>query len=121
MLSINLKPKTENIIKLILSQYENQEDFAHSIIDKWDLKRGENKMNSIEYAQQIVNNLAFLPQSKLIEIYDFVQFLKEQTQKKSSQPNISRFSNRELIKLRHKLSTFSEDWNLKEMDIYDEI
>ena len=33
MLSINLKPKTENIIKLILSQYENQEDFAHSIID----------------------------------------------------------------------------------------
>ncbi len=78
-------------------------------------------MNSIEYAQKIVSNLAFLPQSKLIEIYDFVQFLKDQSQKKNLQTNIPRFSNRELIELRHKLSTFSDDWDLEEMDVYDEI
>jgi len=42
MLNLKLKPKTENIIKLILSQYENQEDFARTIIDNKiaELKKG---------------------------------------------------------------------------------
>jgi hypothetical protein len=58
MLNLKLKPKTENMLKIILSQYENQETFAHSIIDyeiaelkkgiiniKIDLKKFEQKYN----------------------------------------------------------------------------
>lgn len=40
-------------------------------------------MNTNEYTQQIVDDLYSLPKDKIVEVMDFVHFLKEQMQNQS--------------------------------------
>ena len=78
-------------------------------------------MNTVEYTQQIMNDLISFPESKIIEVFDFVHFLKQQIKKKKITSKDVGLSREEAFDLRRRLSTFENDWNLAEMDIYDEL
>jgi len=78
-------------------------------------------MNVMNYAEQILNNLVTLPEDKIIEVADFVQFLKTKTEKEKKQLQEPLLTKKEALILRRRLSTFEKDWSLPEMDIYDKL
>jgi len=74
-----------------------------------------------EYAEKVMNELKQLPKEKIIEAGDFIDFLKNQTQKKKTLLSGTEMSKEEAANLRNRLLTFEEDWNVPGMEKYDEL
>ena len=78
-------------------------------------------METKEYARQIVDDLYTLPKDKIVEVVDFVHFLKEQVQHKSTPLSETGLTREEAFDLRRRLATFEDDWNASGMDDYDNL
>lgn len=78
-------------------------------------------MSSQQYAEQIVDNLLILPQEKIIEVFDFVMFLKERLPKQGVTLKQAGLTREQAVNLRARLKTFEDDWNARGMEAYDEL
>ena len=78
-------------------------------------------MNLKEYAQQIIDDLLTLPEEKIGEVIDFVQFLKLQVKHKGSLLRETGLTQEESADLRARLATFENDWNAPGMEAYDDL
>jgi len=78
-------------------------------------------MDTKEYTQQIVDDLYTLPKDKIVEVMDFVHFLKEQMQHQSIPLRETGLTPEEAFDLRRRLATFEDDWNTSGMDDYDNL
>jgi lipoate-protein ligase A len=78
-------------------------------------------MKTKEYAQQIVDELLYLPKEKVIEVADFVQFLRERVQHRKTTLEEAGLTRDEALDLKRRLSTFEDDWNIPGMDAYDNL
>jgi len=78
-------------------------------------------METKEYAQQIVDELLYLPKEKIIEVADFVHFLREKVQHGKSTLYEAGLTRAEALDLRRRLSTFENDWDIPGMDAYDNL
>ncbi len=76
-------------------------------------------MDKTQYTQQIMNDLAILPEDKIIEVADFIRFLMAQKKQRGIPLEKSGLSREEALNLRARLSTFEEDWNAPGMEVYD--
>ncbi|MFH1859866.1 MAG: hypothetical protein ABH870_02450 [bacterium] len=74
-----------------------------------------------EYTQQIINDLFTLPENKVSEVVDFIQFLKLQIQQKGTLLKDAGLTREEASDLRVRLTTFESDWNVLGMESYDEL
>ena len=77
-------------------------------------------MSSQQYAEQIVDNLLILPQEKIIEVFDFVMFLKERLPEQGVTLKQAGLTREQTVNLRARLKTFEDDWNAPGMEAYDE-
>jgi Protein of unknown function (DUF2281). len=76
----------------------------------------------------LIRKIQDLPPETVSEVEDFVDFL---TEKRAGQPPVKRAQNIDLLTLgiereeaaeqRSALASFSDDWELPEMEIYDEL
>ncbi|HPZ10445.1 MAG TPA: hypothetical protein PL110_20310 [Candidatus Eremiobacteraeota bacterium] len=78
-------------------------------------------MDIQKYAQQILNDLLLLPENKIIEVADFVRFLKSQVQHKGIPISKSGLTQEQAFNLRARLASFDNDWNAPGMEVYDEL
>ena len=78
-------------------------------------------MNLKEYTQQIIEDLRTLPEEKIGEVIDFVQFLKLQAQHKGSLLQETGLTREEAADLRARLASFENDWNAPGMEAYDDL
>ena len=78
-------------------------------------------MNTMEYTQQIIDDLCALPKDKIVEVMDFVHFLKEQMQNQGIPLRETGLTREEAFDLRRRLTTFKDDWNASGMDEYDNL
>lgn len=78
-------------------------------------------MNLKEYTQQIIEDLRTLPEEKIGEVIDFVQFLKLQVRHKGSLLRETGLTREEAADLRVRLATFESDWNAPGMEAYDNL
>jgi len=78
-------------------------------------------MSTTEYAEQIIDSLLVLPEEKIIEVYDFVSFLKERLPKQGITLEQAGLTRQHAINLRARLKTFEDDWNAPGMEAYDEL
>lgn len=78
-------------------------------------------MNTQQYTQQISNDLLTLPKNKVIEVADFVQFLKLQVHHQGIPISETGLTHEEAFDLRVRLTTFETDWNAPGMEVYDEL
>ena len=78
-------------------------------------------MSANEYAEQIIDSLLVLPQDKIIEVYDFVMFLKERLPNQSITLEQAGLTREQAFNLRARLKTFEDDWNAPGMEAYDEL
>ncbi|MBC2724794.1 MAG: hypothetical protein HGJ97_19435 [Desulfosporosinus sp.] len=76
-------------------------------------------MNTKEYTQQIVDDLYALPKDKIVEVMDFVHFLKQQMQNQSIPLCEIGLTREEAFDLRRRLTTFKDNWNASDIDEYD--
>lgn len=82
---------------------------------------GELAMSTQHYAEQIVDSLLILPEEKIIEVFDFVMFLKGRLQQQGLTLEQAGLSREQAINLRARLKTFEDDWNAPGMEAYDEL
>jgi hypothetical protein len=82
---------------------------------------GDTAMSSREYAEKIVDNLLVLPQEKIVEVFDFVMFLKERLPKQGITLEQAGLTHEQAINLRARLKTFEDDWNAPGMEAYDKL
>jgi hypothetical protein len=78
-------------------------------------------METKEYAKQIVDELLHLPKEKIIEVADFVHFLREKEQHRRTTLEEAGLTRTEALDLKRRLSTFENDWNIPGMDAYDNL
>ena len=78
-------------------------------------------MNTQQYTQQIGNDLLVLPENKVIEVADFVQFLKLQVHHQGIPISEIGLTREEAFDSRVRLATFEKDWNAPGMEAYDEL
>lgn len=78
-------------------------------------------MNKEKYTQQIVDNLFLLPQDKVVEVLDFVNFLVGQTRNKGVPLSMTGLTHEEARNLQIRLTTFEDDWNASGMDTYNDL
>ncbi len=78
-------------------------------------------METKDYAQQIVDELVYLPKEKIIEVADFVHFLREKVQHGKTTLHEAGLTRAEALDLKRRLSTFEDDWNIPDMDAYDNL
>jgi antirestriction protein ArdC len=78
-------------------------------------------METKKYAQQIVDELLYLPKEKIIEVADFVHFLREKMQHRKTTLHEAGLTRAEALDLKRRLSTFESDWNIPGMDAYDDL
>jgi hypothetical protein len=78
-------------------------------------------MSTKEYAEQIIDNLLVLPEDKIIEVFDFVQFLKDRLPKQGITLEQAGLTREQAVNLRARLKTFEDDWNAPGMEAYDEL
>jgi len=78
-------------------------------------------MSTREYAEQIVDHLLILPQEKIIEVLDFVMFLKDRLPKPGITLEQAGLTREQAINLRARLKTFEDDWNAPGMEAYDQL
>lgn len=78
-------------------------------------------METKEYAQQIIDELLYLPKEKIIEVADFVHFLREKVQHRKPTLYEAGLTRAEALDLKRRLSTFEDDWNIPDMDAYDNL
>ena len=78
-------------------------------------------MDIQKYAQQILSDLLVLPENKIIEVADFVQFLKARSQSKVIPLSESGLTQEQAFNLRARLVSFENDWNTPGMEVYDEL
>jgi hypothetical protein len=78
-------------------------------------------MDKTQYTQQIINDLAALPEDKIVEVADFISFLIAHKKQQGIPLEKSGLSRPEAINLRARLSTFEDDWNAPGMEVYDEL
>jgi hypothetical protein len=78
-------------------------------------------MKTKEYAQQIVDELLYLPKEKIIEVADFVHFLRERVQHRKTTFQEAGLTRAEALDLKRRLSTFENDWSIPDMDVYDNL
>jgi hypothetical protein len=78
-------------------------------------------METKEYAQQIVDELPYLPKEKIIEVADFVHFLREKVHHRKITLHEAGLTRTEALDLQRRLSTFENDWNIPDMDAYDNL
>ncbi|MFH1859708.1 MAG: hypothetical protein ABH870_01645 [bacterium] len=74
-----------------------------------------------EYTQQIVSDLFALPENKVSEVVDFIQFLKLRVQQQGILLKDTGLTRKEASDLRVRLTTFESDWNVPGMEAYDEL
>ena len=76
-----------------------------------------------KYAHQIADDLLTLPESKIIEVADFVHFMMEQVkvQHRGVPLHKTGLNRREASDLRRRLSTFDKDWSASGMEAYDDL
>ena len=77
-------------------------------------------MDVNKYAHKIIDDLLTLPRDKIVEIADFVHFIKEKVKRQSVPMNEVGLSLEEVINLRKRLETFEKDWNSRSMEAYDD-
>ena len=77
-------------------------------------------MDTNAYAQQIVDDLITLPRDKILEVADYVQFLKEKTRRKGVPISEAGLTREHAFELRRRLATFEDDWNVPGMEAYDD-
>ncbi len=78
-------------------------------------------MDTKKYAQQIIDDLLSLPKDKIVEVADFVHFLREQVQHQGIPLEKAGLTREEAFDLRRRLATFESDWNVPDMDAYDNL
>ncbi|MEQ8187748.1 MAG: DUF2281 domain-containing protein [Candidatus Eremiobacterota bacterium] len=79
-------------------------------------------MDIEKYAQQILSDLLVLPENKIIEVADFVQFLKARSSQHKVIPlSESGLTQEQAFNLRARLGSFENDWNTPGMEVYDEL
>jgi hypothetical protein len=78
-----------------------------------------NYMSEAALAQNLVNEILKLPEEKIIEVQNFINYLNSERKSKDTHVGTPGLSIKEAFTLRNKLSTFIEDWESKDMDIYD--
>lgn len=76
-------------------------------------------MDTNKYAHQIIDDLLTLPRDKIVEVADFVHFIKEQVQNRGVPLRKAGLSREEAFDLRRRLATFENDWNAPGMEAYD--
>lgn len=78
-------------------------------------------MSTQQYAEQIIDSLLVLPEEKIIEVFDFVMFLKERLPKSGTTLEQAGLTREQASNLRARLKTFEGDWNAPGMEAYDEL
>jgi len=79
-------------------------------------------MDTDEYTRRIVEEMLALPGDKIVEVADFVHFLKAQTQTHGHTPlHETGLTREEAFDLRRRLATFESDWDTPGMDAYDDL
>jgi hypothetical protein len=78
-------------------------------------------MSTQHYAEQIVDSLLVLPEEKIIEVFDFVMFLKGRLPQQGLTLEQAGLSREQAINLRARLKTFEDDWNAPGMEAYDKL
>ena len=82
-------------------------------------------MDANEYTRRIADEMLALPGDKIIEVADFVHFLKAQ-QAQAQTPghtplHETGLTREEAFDLRKRLATFESDWDAPGMDAYDDL
>ncbi|MEQ8173370.1 MAG: hypothetical protein ABRQ38_31080 [Candidatus Eremiobacterota bacterium] len=78
-------------------------------------------MDIQKYAEQILNDLIVLPENKIVEVADFVHFLKSRVHTKDIPLSETGLTREQALNLRSKLASFDHDWNAPGMEAYDEL
>lgn len=78
-------------------------------------------MPAIQYAEKIIDSLLVLPEEKIIEVYDFVSFLKERLPRQGITLEQAGLTREQAINLRARLKAFEDDWNAPGMEAYDKL
>jgi len=78
-------------------------------------------MSTKEYTEQIIDNLLILPEEKIIEVFDFVLFLKQRLPQQGITLEQAGLTREQAVNLRARLKTFEDDWNAPGMEAYDEL
>lgn len=78
-------------------------------------------METKEYAQQIFDELPYLPKEKIVEVAEFVHFLRKQVHDRKITLHEAGLTRTEALDLKRRLSTFEDDWNMPDMDAYDNL
>ena len=79
-------------------------------------------MDTDEYTRRIVEEMLALPGDKIVEVADFVHFLKAQAQTHGHTPLYETgLTREEAFDLRRRLATFESDWDAPGMDAYDDL
>ncbi|MCK4614393.1 MAG: hypothetical protein KAU14_06290 [Thermoplasmata archaeon] len=78
-------------------------------------------MNVKTLTRKIAEDIAMLPENKLSEVSDFVQFLRHRAEKSGVPLGETGLSVREAETLRRRLSSFEEDWEAPGMEEYDDL
>ncbi len=77
-------------------------------------------MDIQKYAEQILNDLIVLPENKIVEVADFVHFLKSRVQTKGTPLSETGLTREQAFNLRSRLASFEHDWEAPGMEAYDE-
>ena len=78
-------------------------------------------MIASKYAKQIIDDLSMLPEEKILEVVDFVRFLRFQARSGELPLEETGLTLEQAADLRWRLMTFEEDWNAPGMEVYDEL
>ena len=71
--------------------------------------------------RQITHDVTKLPIEKVLEVADFVQFLKKKNEERLTPLAKTGLTVKEAEKLRWHLSSFENDWDAPGMEAYDEL
>jgi len=78
-------------------------------------------MSNAEYVEKIGGRLLVLPEEKIREVFDFVQFLCQRLDQQGVQLEKAGLTREQAINLRARLKCFEDDWNAPGMEAYDEL
>jgi hypothetical protein len=78
-------------------------------------------MKQSDLTEDLVNSIKSLPDEKVKKVLEYICSLKEPEINENILLEKSGLTQQEAFDLRNRLSTFTEDWNSSEMNIYDKL
>jgi hypothetical protein len=81
----------------------------------------EETISEMAIAQNLMNEILKLPKEKIIEVQDFVEYLRSRSKIEGIPIAEAGLSINDSLELRNRLSTFAEDWDSSRMAAYDKL